>query len=151
MTGARVMGLDDPTAKMSKSARGAHHAVRLNDEDAQILKAFKRSVTDSGREIAFSEDPEKAGVRNLLEIYRALTSRNREDVLADFADARGYGDLKQAVAEVVIREFTPIRERYRELMNDPAELDRLIAQGDERASERAEAKVALIKERLGLL
>ena len=148
---ARVMGLDDPTVKMSKSAPGAHHAVRLNDEDAQILKAFKRSVTDSGREIAFSEDPEKAGVNNLLEIYRALTSRSREDILADFADAHGYGDLKQAVAEVVIREFTPIRKRYRELMNDPAELDRLIAQGDERASERAEAKVALIKERLGLL
>jgi tryptophanyl-tRNA synthetase len=146
---ARVMGLDDPTAKMSKSATGAGHAVRLDDEDKKILKTFKRSVTDSGREIVFSEDPEKAGVNNLLEIYRALTRQDREAVLADFVDARGYGDLKQAVADVVIAELAPIRERYAALMADPAELDRLMARGAERAAERAEAKVKLIKERMG--
>ena len=146
---ARVMGLDDPTTKMSKSATGDHHAVRLDDEDKKILKTFKRSVTDSGREIEFSDVPEKAGVNNLLEIYRAVTRKSREDVLADFAQARGYGDLKQAVADVVIGELAPIRARYNELMEDPAELERLMERGAARAAERAEAKVELIKRRMG--
>jgi tryptophanyl-tRNA synthetase len=146
---ARVMGLDDPTAKMSKSSTHAGHAVRLDDEDAQIVKAFKRSVTDSGREISFSDDPERAGVNNLLEIYRAISGKTREDVLADFAAARGYGDLKLAVAAVVVELLAPIRQRYRELIEDPAELDRLMARGADRASQRAEVKLALIKERMG--
>jgi tryptophanyl-tRNA synthetase len=147
---ARVMGLDDPTTKMSKSSTHAGHAVRLDDEDAQIIKAFKRSVTDSGREIVFSDDPEKAGVNNLLGIYRAITGKNRDQAQADFADARGYGDLKVRVAEAVIGELAPIRTRYRELIEDPAELDRLIARGAGRAARRAEAKLDRIKERMGL-
>jgi len=146
---ARVMGLDDPTAKMSKSSTHSGHAVRLDDEDAQIVKAFKRSVTDSGREINFSDDPERAGVNNLLEIYRAIRGKTREDVLADFATARGYGDLKLAVADAVVELLTPIRARYRELMEDPAELDRLMACGADRAGQLAEVKLALIKERMG--
>ena len=146
---ARVMGLDDPTAKMSKSSTNAAHAVGLDDEDAQIIKAFKRSVTDSGREIAFSDDPEKAGVNNLLGIYRAVTGKSREAVLADFAAAHGYGDLKMGVAEVVVEALSPIRSRYRELVEDPAELDRLMAHGAQRAGERAESKLARIKERMG--
>lgn len=146
---ARVMGLDDPTAKMSKSSTHSGHAVRLDDEDAQIVKAFKRSVTDSGREINFSDDPERAGVNNLLEIYRAIRGKTREDVLADFATARGYGDLKLAVADAVVELLTPIRARYRQLMEDPAELDRLMACGADRAGQLAEVKLALIKERMG--
>jgi tryptophanyl-tRNA synthetase len=146
---ARVMGLDDPTIKMSKSTANAGHSVRLDDEDAQIIKAFKRSVTDSGREIAFSEEPEKAGVNNLLEIYHAVTGKSREEVLADFADARGYGDLKTRVAGVVVEALAPIRDRYRELIEDSAELDRLMTHGAQRAAERAEAKLAVIKERMG--
>jgi len=146
---ARVMGLDDPTEKMSKSSTGSGHAVGLDDEDAQIVKTFKRSVTDSGREIAFSGEPEKAGVNNLLEIYRAVTGKSKEEVLADFGDARGYGDLKTRVAEVVVETLSPIRSRYRELVEDTAELDRLMALGADRAAERAEAKLALVKERMG--
>ncbi|HID52609.1 MAG TPA: tryptophan--tRNA ligase, partial [Anaerolineae bacterium] len=110
--GARVMGLDDPTAKMSKSlAHVRGHAVRLLDDPKEIERSFKRAVTDSGREIVFSDDPEKAGVNNLLGIYKAVTGRSEAEVLADFADARGYGDLKKRVAEVVIAEIAPIRER----------------------------------------
>ncbi len=146
---ARVMGLDDPTQKMSKSATGSGHAVGLDEDDAQIVKTFKRSVTDSGREIVFSDKPEKAGVKNLLEIYRAITGKSQADVLADFADARGYGDLKTRVAEVVVEALAPIRGRSRELLEDPAELDRLMAVGADRASKHAEAKLALIKERMG--
>lgn len=147
--GARVMGLDDPTAKMSKSAVGAGHAVRLLDDDATITKTFKRAVTDSGREIVFSDDPEKAGVRNLLGIYQAITGKNRDAVLADFAEARGYGDLKSRVAEVVVERIAPIRTRALELMGDPAELDRLLEVGAERARDVAEHKVTQIKERMG--
>lgn len=147
--GARVMGLDDPTAKMSKSATGAGHAVRLLDDDDTIRKAFKRAVTDSGREILFSEEPEKAGVVNLLTIYQAITAKSRDQVLADFANARGYGDLKSAVAEVVIERVAPIRARALELMRDPAELDRLLEVGADRARDVAERKVVEIKERMG--
>lgn len=146
---ARVMGLDDPTTKMSKSSTHGGHAVRLDDEDDRIVKTFKRSVTDSGREIDFSDEPERAGVNNLLEIYRALTRKSRDAVRADFVDARGYGDLKLAVADVVVRELTPIRARYKELMKDAAELDRLIGRGAARAADPAEAKLALIKQRMG--
>lgn len=147
--GARVMGLDDPTAKMSKSATAQGHAVRLLDDDEQIRKAFKRAVTDSGREIAFSDDPEKAGVRNLLSIYQAITAKDDAGVLADFADARGYGDLKSRVAEVVVERLAPIRSRAHELMGDPAELDRLLAVGAERARAVAEPKAVATKEAMG--
>ena len=148
---ARVMGLDDPTAKMSKSSTARGHAIRLTDEDGQILKAFKRAVTDSGREIEFSDDPARAGVNNLLGIYRALSGKSAEEVVADFADARGYGDLKTGVAEVVIQAIAPIRERYLELIADPTALDRLLAKGARRAAELAEPKVLEMKDRMGFL
>jgi tryptophanyl-tRNA synthetase len=148
--GARIMGLDDPTNKMSKSASSARgHAIALTDSEEEIRYAVKRAVTDSGREIAFSDDPEKAGVNNLLTIYKLLTGRSEKQVQADFADARGYGDLKKAVAEVVVDSLRPIRQRYAELIGDPAELDRLLAVGAERARALAEPKIALVKERVG--
>lgn len=148
---ARVMGLDDPASKMSKSATAQGHSVRLTDEDDRILKTFKRAVTDSGREIRFSDDPEHAGVNNLLGIYRAITGKSREAVEAHFAESRGYGDLKTGVAEVVIETFAPIRQRYLELIQDPDELDRLLAMGAERAAGFAEAKIRQMKQQMGLL
>ena len=150
--GARVMGLDDPMAKMSKSlANKRGHAVRILDEPKEIMRSFKRAVTDSGNEIVFSDDPEKAGVNNLLGIYKAVTGKNEAEVLADFADARGYGDLKKGVAEVVIEMLTPIRERYEYLMQDPAELDRLLAVGAVQATAVATPKVNQMKEIMGLV
>lgn len=148
--GARIMGLDDPTAKMSKSETSARgHAVLLTDSDQEIRRSLKRAVTDSGREIVFSDAPEKAGVNNLLSIYQLLTGKDQESVLADFADARGYGDLKNRVADVVIEEVAPIRERYERLIADPAELDRLLAIGAERARAVAEPKLVEAKEKMG--
>ena len=147
--GARVMGLDDPSRKMSKSVEARGHAVRLTDEDAEIRRAFKRAVTDSGREIEFSESPEKAGVDNLLTIYQATTGKSREAVLRDFADARGYGDLKMGVADAVIEAIAPIRARFAELIEDATELDRLLAVGAEHARAVAEPKVVAIKEAMG--
>jgi tryptophanyl-tRNA synthetase len=148
--GARIMGLDNPLVKMSKSESARGHAARILDEDDEIMYAFKRAVTDSGRDIRFSDDPEKAGVNNLLTIYQALTGRSREQVEGDFASARGYGDLKLRVAEVTIEALRPVRERYKQLIADPAELDRLLARGAERARAVAEPKVELVKERMGL-
>lgn len=150
--GARVMGLDDPTNKMSKSlADKRGHAVRMLDDPKEIMRSFKRAVTDSGNEIIFSDSPEKAGVNNLLGIYKATTGKSEAEVLADFADARGYGDLKMGVAEVVIDMLTPIRERYEYLMQDPAELDRLLAVGAEQATAVSTPKVNQMKEIMGLV
>lgn len=148
--GARIMGLDDPTAKMSTSTNVRGHAVRVLDDPSEIEWAFKRAKTDSGNEIRFSDDPEKAGVDNLLVIYEVITGKSRDVIEREFESARGYGDLKKRVAEVVIEEFRPIRERYHQLMSDRAELDRLLAQGADQARAIAEPKLALVKEKMGL-
>jgi tryptophanyl-tRNA synthetase len=149
---ARVMGLDDPTVKMSKSlADKRGHAVRLLDSPDEIMYVFKRAVTDSGREIRFSEDLEKAGVNNLLGIYQAITGRSNAEVEADFADARGYGDLKVRVAELVIETLKPIQDRYQALMGDQAELDRLLARGADLARAVSQPKVDEMKRILGLV
>ncbi len=150
--GARIMGLDDPTVKMSKSLMDKRgHAVRMLDEPDEIIYAFKRAVTDSGREIRFSDDPERAGVNNLLGIYQAITGKDNAAVEADFANARGYGDLKVGVAELVIETLRPIQERYRELMDDAAELDRLLAAGAEKARAVSQPKVDEMKRIMGLV
>ena len=149
--GARVMGLDDPAVKMSKSyshIRG--HAVRMLDEPKEIERSIMRAVTDSGNEIRFSDDPERAGVNNLLGIYKAVTGKSVEESERDFAGVRGYGDLKRGVAEVVIAELTPIRERHEQLMQDPAELDRLLAIGADQARAYAEPKLQQMKRAMGL-
>jgi tryptophanyl-tRNA synthetase len=143
--------LDDPAVKMSKTfshIRG--HAVRMLDEPKEIERAFMRAVTDSGNEIVFSNDPAKAGVNNLLGIYKATTGKSVAEVERDFASARGYGDLKRGVAEAVIAELTPIRERHEQLMRDPAELDRLLAIGAEHARAYATPKLEQMKRAMGL-
>ena len=116
-----------------------------------IERSFKRAVTDSGNDIRFSDDPEKAGVNNLLGIYKVITAKGNAEVEADFADARGYGDLKVRVAEVVINELTPIRQRYAEIMGDVGELDRMLAKGAEQAAAVSVPKVNEIKSRMGLV
>ncbi len=149
--GARIMAFDDPTAKMSKSAVAKGHAVRMTDSDNEIRRTIKRAVTDSGREIVFSDDPRKAGVLNLLTVYQTITKKDQDAVLADFADARGYGDLKSRVAEAVVESVAPVRDRFEHLMKDVAELDRLLKIGAERAREIAEHKVVEMKEKMGFI
>ena len=150
--GARVMGLNDPAVKMAKTysdVRG--HAVALLDDPKEIERSFKRAVTDSGNEIAFSDDPAKAGVNNMLGIYKAVTGRSNDEVERDFADARGYGDLKVRVAEVVIEELRPVQERYHRLIDDVGELDALMARGAEQAEAVSGPKIDEVKERIGLV
>jgi tryptophanyl-tRNA synthetase len=136
---------------MSKSKthlRG--HGVRLIDEPDEIRYAIRRAVTDTGREIAFSDAPDKAGVNNLLEIYELLTGQARPQIEAHFA-GQGYAALKSEVAEVVIEALRPIRERYHELIADPGELDALLAAGAERARAVAEPKVREVKRKVGFI
>lgn len=150
--GGRVMGLNDPSVKMSKSyAHIRGHAVRMLDDPKEIERSIKRSVTDNGNEIRFSEDPERAGVNNLLGIFKVLTGLDEAAVEAEFADARGYGDLKSRVAEVVIDALTPIRQRHEELMQDVGALDRLLELGAERAEAVAGPKLGAVKELMGLI
>jgi tryptophanyl-tRNA synthetase len=149
--GARIMGLDDPRTKMSKSEAGRGHAILLIESEETTRDAIKRATTDSGREIRFSDDPSRAGVNNLLTIYQLLTRRTRAEVEADFAAAKGYADLKARVAEVVVEALRPLRENYRRLTADPAEIDRLLARGAARAAASAEAKLALARQRMGLI
>ena len=123
--GARIMGFDDPTVKMSKSAEGQHHSVALLDDPKKARKTIMRAVTDSGRDIVF--EPERAGLYNLLSVYQALTGQSRDEIATHF-EGKGYGDLKKEVAEAVIAEIEPIQARYRELTADPSHIDGVLAQ-----------------------
>jgi tryptophanyl-tRNA synthetase len=151
-SGARIRALNDPQKKMSKSeaAYTLDHAVRLIDEPDVIRKVLRRAVTDTGREIVFSEAPEKAGVNNLLEIYELLTGQSRPEIEAHF-QGQGYAALKGEVADVVTEALRPIRERYHELLADPVELDRMLAIGAERARAVAEPKIEEIKYKVGFI
>lgn len=148
--GARVMGLDNPTAKMSKSEDSEFHAVFLLDPPDRARKKIMRAVTDLFAEIKFSDEPERAGINNLLGIYQALTGETREKIQNDFA-GKGYGDFKKAVAEQVIGMLQPLQERYNQLMNENGYLDDIIAQGAERANETANQTLDVVRERMGLL
>jgi tryptophanyl-tRNA synthetase len=148
--GARIMGLDDPTVKMSKSMQRPYHAIGLLDDAETIRASIQRAVTDSGREVCFSEDPAKAGVTNLLTIYQALSATSREEIERHFA-GKGYGELKREVADLVIATLRPVQQRYDTLMDDPATLDTLLQQGAHAARERAEIMLRTVKERIGLV
>ena len=150
-SGARIRAFNDPSSKMSKSLthiRG--HAVRLIDEPDEIRYVIKRAVTDPGRDIVFSDKPEKAGVNNLLEIYELLTGESRSEIETRFA-GQGYASLKEQVAEVAIEALRPIRVRYHTLISDPAELDDILRDGAERARSVAEPKITEVKRKVGFI
>ena len=149
--GARVMGLDNPLIKMSKShAHIRGHAISMLDDPKEIERSIKRSVTDSFNEICFSTEKERAGVNNLLGIYQVITGKTVKEVENDFKDARGYGDLKSRVSDTVVSEIEPITKRYYELINDPAELGRLIQKGDDSAKKYADPKLDIVLDKVGL-
>tara|TARA_B110000263_G_C15285830_1_gene500739 strand:- start:532 stop:1563 length:1032 start_codon:yes stop_codon:yes gene_type:complete len=149
--GARVMGLDNPSLKMSKSyAHIRGHAISMLDDPKEIDRSIKRAVTDSFNEICFSSDKERAGVNNLLGIYQVITGKTFTEVENDFNDARGYGDLKSRVSEVVISEIEPIQKRYHELINNSPELESLIQKGDDLAKQYADPKLDVVLGKVGL-
>jgi tryptophanyl-tRNA synthetase len=145
---AKILDLQDPTAKMSKSL-GEAGTVSLLDDPAAVARKIRRAVTDTGTEVGF--DPvEKPGVSNLLTILAAVTGRKVEEVTGDFA-GHGYGALKGAVADAVVAFVEPFAKRTRELLDDPAELDRILAAGAQRARPVAAATVAEVYDRVGFV
>ncbi|MCT2586116.1 tryptophan--tRNA ligase [Actinophytocola gossypii] len=146
---AKIYDLQDPSAKMSKSSSAPGGIVDLLDDPKVSAKKVRSAVTDTGREIVY--DPEaKPGVSNLLAIYSALAGRPLAALEAEF-DGKGYGDLKKAVAEVLVEFVTPIQERVRGYLDDPAELDKVLARGAERAREVASRTLARAYDRLGFV
>ena len=146
---AKIYDLQKPGSKMSKSGESPQGILWLLDDDAVLTKKIKSAVTDTERDIVF--DPvNKPGVSNLLSIYSLATGMSAKESEAHFA-GKGYGDLKADVAEAVVEVFAPIRERTHELLSDPAELDRLLASGAERAQEIAQTTLARVYDAVGFL
>ncbi|MCG0239707.1 MAG: tryptophan--tRNA ligase [Firmicutes bacterium] len=146
--GARIMSLDDPTKKMSKSNPNPNSYISLLDPPEVIQRKIRRAVTDSEAEVRY--DPErKPAVSNLMEIYSQLAGISLEEV-AERYRGKGYGVFKQDLAEVVVSALAPIQERYRELRESP-ELLRILDEGAEKAAAVAEATLRTVKERMGLV
>jgi tryptophanyl-tRNA synthetase len=145
---ARIMDLQQPDKKMSKSLPPAG-CVNLLDEPSVTAKKIRSAVTDTGREVV-ADPVAKPGVTNLLAIHSALSGRSVADLEDHFA-GRGYGDLKKELAEVVTDFVTPVRARTRELLDDRAELERVLARGAGRAREVAASTVAAAYDRVGFL
>ena len=145
--GARIMGLDDPTAKMSKSATGAGHRVGLLDPPDRIRKTIMKATTDSNS--AVDLDTMGPGVKNLLAIYQAFTGWTNDQMRAHFTGMR-YGDLKKQVAEATIASLEPMQQRYRDITADPAYLDDILQAGADAVTPVANSTVRLVKERMGI-
>ena len=145
--GARVMGLDDPTAKMSKSEAGANHAVALLDPPDKIRKTIMRATTDSNP--AVDLDTAGPGVLNLLTIYQGFAGVTDDDIRKDFTGLR-YGDLKKRVADMVIAHIEPFQQRYRQITSEPAYLEGILRDGADRVAPIANDTVRLVKKRMGL-
>jgi tryptophanyl-tRNA synthetase len=145
--GARIMGLDDPTSKMSKSATGAGHAVALLDPPDRIRKTIMRATTDSNPAVDF--ETMGPGVANLLSIYQAFAEWTNDQMQAHFTGMR-YGDLKKQVAEMTIAKIEPLQARYRDITADPGFLDRILQDGADAVTPIANSTVELVKKRMGV-
>ncbi len=151
-TAARIMGLDDPTRKMSKSETDSqYHAVYLLDPPDVARRKIMRAKTDSGREIRFSDEPERAGVNNLLQIYEVLSGAGSREAIEAHFEGKGYGALKAEVADLVVETITPIRERYQEIREESGYLEKVLAYGAEKARAVADRTLQTVRERVGFL
>jgi tryptophanyl-tRNA synthetase len=145
--GARIMALDEPTEKMSKSAPNPGSRINLLDDPKTIKQKIGRATTDSLRLVTF--DPERPGITNLLGIYQSLTGQPAQEIEAEFA-GKGYGDFKAALTERLVATLAPIQARYKELMNDLPELERILQQGANEVRPMAEVTLRHVKDVVGL-
>jgi tryptophanyl-tRNA synthetase len=145
--GARVMGLDDPTKKMSKSSPGSGHAIALLDPPGVIKKKIMRATTDSAPAVDFNIL--SPGIENLINIFQAFSEWEPEKVRAHFEGMR-YGELKKQVAEMVVAQLEPLQKRYREIAGEPGYVDRVLREGAERVTPIANDTVETAKRRMGL-
>ena len=146
---AKIFDLQNPSAKMSKSAESEAGLLKILDDPKVTTKKIMRAVTDDEGEIRFDK-ASKPGVANLLTIYSVLAGRSIDDLVAEYS-GQGYGSLKKDLAAVVEARFTPIAQRTNELLADPGELDRILRVGADRANEVAEATLAAVYDRVGLV
>lgn len=145
--GARLMGLDDPTKKMSKSEKESGHAINLLDSPDVIRLKTMRATTDSRREIRF--DKSSPGIYNLLTIYELFTGLRRSEIVARF-EGKGYADLKRELAEAIIEGLQPLQSRYRELMADATYIHSLLTEGTSKVRPIAEKTLNRVKNKIGL-
>jgi tryptophanyl-tRNA synthetase len=148
--GARIMDFQDPARKMSTTGGSEEGTVYVLEEPKAIEKKIKRAVTDSDDPPVIRRGEDKAGVTNLVDVLAACSGRTPDQVVEDMAGARGYGDLKAAVAEAVIAELAPVRERYAELRPDEARLEGILAAGAERARVIAQDTLADVRDAMGV-
>ncbi|WP_106127955.1 tryptophan--tRNA ligase [Pseudosporangium ferrugineum] len=146
---AKITDLQDPTAKMSKSASSPNGIIELLEEPSRSAKKIKSAVTDTGREILYDEE-NKPGISNLLTIYAALTARTIDELLEQY-DGRGYGDLKKDLAEIVVEFVKPIQDRTRGFLEDPGYLDKVLAVGADKARAVSAATLAQAYQNIGFL
>ena len=145
--GAKVMSLQEPTKKMSKSDENPNASVYLMDDKDTIIRKFKRAVTDSDNSIIYSED--KPGVSNLIEIYSACTNKTHEEVEKEFETCRGYGDFKLAVGEVVADTLAPLQSRFAELSADKDYINSIIKNNAEKASYFSNKTLRKVQKKIG--
>ncbi|MFP5347750.1 MAG: tryptophan--tRNA ligase [Actinomycetes bacterium] len=146
---AKITDLQEPTAKMSKSASSANGIIDLLDDPKVTAKRIRSAVTDTGRDVRY--DPAaKPGISNLLTIYSALSGRSLSDLEAEY-DGKGYGDLKKDLAELVSGALTPVRARAMAYLDDPGELDAVLSAGAAKATEMAAPMLERVYDRVGFL
>ena len=148
-TAARIMGLQNPTSKMSKSSTIENDSIFLNDEPEVILKKFKKSVTDSENVVRYDEE-NKPGISNLMSIYGAITGKSNKEIENEFS-GKGYGDFKITVANAVIDELKPLQEKYKELISNPKYLEEIYKKGAERAYSIAHKTLEDVYKKVGMV
>lgn len=144
---AKVMSLQDPTRKMSKSDENVNATIMLLDDKDTIIRKFKRAVTDSEAEVRYGED--KPGISNLMDIYGCVTGKTNDEITAEFA-GKGYGDFKLAVGEAVADELAPLQKRYEELLKDKAYIENCIKENDAKAAYFANKTLRKVHKKIGL-
>ena len=147
--GARIMGLQDPTSKMSKSSTLPNDTILLIDTPEEIMKKVKKAVTDSEGIVKYDEK-NKPGISNLMEIYGIITNKSMEEIEKEF-EGQGYGTFKVAVAEAIIKELEPFRNKYNELMANPTLLEEIYNKGAKKASEVASKTLKDVYEKIGII
>lgn len=144
--GARIMSLQEPTKKMSKSDENANATIYLLDDRDAIIRKFKRAVTDSDNQIRYSED--KPGISNLIDIYGAVTGKTKDEIEKEF-DGKGYGDFKLAVGEAVADTLKPLQDRFAELEKDKGFIDNIIKTNGEKANYYATKTLRKVQKKVG--
>ena len=147
--GARIMGLQDPTSKMSKSAPDIMDKILLTDTPDEIRKKLKKAVTDSENSVRYDKE-NKPGVSNLMTIYGIIKNKSMEEIEKEFT-GKGYGDFKSAVAEAIVERLEPLQKRYNELLSNPEKLMEIVRKADAKAAEKANKMIKEVYQKIGLV